>query len=200
MLWTLLRVKMSYCCSVRSHRVRWIDIETRLEHLPTYTTGRRDGSQNPDELHPEEKKVQHVGAEFHITKRGGQVTYHGPGQLVGYPILDLNAMETPTRCYVEFLQALLAAHLSEDLKIPGILAPHPDGHVGVFSSPTEKVGAVLTWLTEGCLYRHSPPPPNHVPWILSQRHARTHLVVRPRARLWFGRCAGDVDCQAPLLW
>ena len=63
------------------------------EHTPTYTTGRRDNSPNPDTLHPEEKKVQHVGAEFHITKRGGQVTYHGPGQLVGYPILDLNRMD-----------------------------------------------------------------------------------------------------------
>ena len=63
------------------------------EHTPTYTTGRRDNSPNPDTLHPEEKKVQNVGAEFYITKRGGQVTYHGPGQLVGYPILDLNNME-----------------------------------------------------------------------------------------------------------
>ena len=64
-----------------------------VEHTPTYTTGRRDNSPNPDSLHPEEKKVQHVGAGFYITKRGGQVTYHGPGQLVGYPIFDLNAME-----------------------------------------------------------------------------------------------------------
>ena len=141
-----------------------------IEHLPTYTTGRRDGSQNPDELHPEEKKVQHVGAEFHITKRGGQVTYHGPGQLVGYPILDLNAMETPTRCYVEFLQALLAAHLSEDLKIPGILAPHPDGHVGVFASPTEKVSqADQLELTSGCFNRHSLATQDNVTWILIER-------------------------------
>ena len=64
-----------------------------LEHTPTYTTGRRDHSPNPNELHPEEKKVEDVGAEFYITKRGGQVTYHGPGQLVGYPIMDLNAMD-----------------------------------------------------------------------------------------------------------
>lgn len=64
-----------------------------IEHTPTYTTGRRDNSLNPDELHPEEKKVQKVGAGFYITKRGGLVTYHGIGQLVGYPIMDLNAME-----------------------------------------------------------------------------------------------------------
>jgi lipoate-protein ligase B len=89
-----LLVRMYCCCSVRKPPGAQFSIKSfALEHLPTYTTGRRDGSQNPDTLHPEEKKVQHVGAEFHITKRGGQVTYHGPGQLVGYPILDLNAME-----------------------------------------------------------------------------------------------------------
>ena len=45
------------------------------------------------DLHPEEQKIQNVGAEFHVTKRGGQVTYHGPGQLVGYPLIDLQRSE-----------------------------------------------------------------------------------------------------------
>ncbi|KAK8854581.1 lipoyl(octanoyl) transferase [Kwoniella newhampshirensis] len=119
------------------------DLVLLLEHTPTYTTGRRDNSPNPNELHPEEKKVQNVGASFFITKRGGQVTYHGPGQLVGYPILDLNVMETSTRCYVEYLQAMLGDYVREISALGDtILAPHPDGHVGVFSSPTEKVSSI----------------------------------------------------------
>jgi lipoate-protein ligase B len=107
------------------------------EHTPTYTTGRRDNSPNPDKLHPEEEKVQDVGAGFYITKRGGQVTYHGPGQIVGYPILDLTAMGTPTRCYVEYLQALLKEY-AVDLGLD-VAAPHEDGHVGVFKGRDEKV-------------------------------------------------------------
>ncbi|TYJ53146.1 lipoyl(octanoyl) transferase [Cryptococcus floricola] len=118
------------------------DVLLLLEHTPTYTTGRRDNSPNPNELHPEEKKVQNVGASFFITKRGGQVTYHGPGQLVGYSIMDLNVMETPTRCYVEYMQAMLGDYVRDASRLDDIYAPHPDGHVGVFSSPTEKIASI----------------------------------------------------------
>ncbi|WVF67589.1 lipoyl(octanoyl) transferase [Kwoniella sp. CBS 6097] len=143
------------------------DVVLLLEHTPTYTTGRRDNSPNPDELHPEEKKVQNVGASFFITKRGGQVTYHGPGQLVGYPILDLNVMETPTRCYVEYLQAMLAEYAREDLGLQNVLAPHPDGHVGVFSSPTEKFASIGIHLrhritSHGFAMNITPQP---IPWF-----------------------------------
>ncbi|KAL7420635.1 hypothetical protein Q5752_004586 [Cryptotrichosporon argae] len=142
------------------------DVLLLLEHTPTYTTGRRDNSPNPDQLHPEEQKVQHVGADFYITKRGGQVTYHGPGQLVGYPILDLNAMETPTRCYVEYLQALLADYVREEHDLD-VLAPHPDGHVGVFSTPTEKMASIGIHLrhritSHGFALNVTPEP---IPWF-----------------------------------
>ncbi|WVQ95165.1 lipoyl(octanoyl) transferase [Kwoniella sp. CBS 9459] len=157
------------------------DVVLLLEHTPTYTTGRRDNSPNPDQLHPEEKKVQNVGASFFITKRGGQVTYHGPGQLVGYPILDLNVMETPTRCYVEHLQAMLAEYAREDLGLQDILAPHPDGHVGVFSSPTEKFASIGIHLrhritSHGFAMNITPQP---IPWfdlVLACGLADVHAV------------------------
>lgn len=48
-------------------------------------------------------------------------------------------LQTPTRCYVEFLQAMLGNYIRDTSALDNVLAPHPDGHVGVFSSPTEKV-------------------------------------------------------------
>ncbi|CAK9785379.1 lipoyltransferase [Cutaneotrichosporon oleaginosum] len=141
------------------------DVMFLLEHTPTYTTGRRDNSPNPDTLHPEEEKVQDVGAGFYITKRGGQVTYHGPGQIVGYPILDLTAMGTPTRCYVEYLQSLLREY-AEDLGLP-VVAPHEDGHVGVFHGRDEKLASIGIHLrhritSHGFAMNITPEP---VPWF-----------------------------------
>lgn len=57
-----------------------------LEHPPVYTAGRRSA---PAHVVWSEDAMQGAGAEFHRVDRGGSVTFHGPGQLVGYPILDL---------------------------------------------------------------------------------------------------------------
>jgi len=57
-----------------------------LEHQPVYTAGRRS---SPDHLVWPEDAMRAAGAEFHRVDRGGSVTFHGPGQLVGYPIVDL---------------------------------------------------------------------------------------------------------------
>jgi lipoyl(octanoyl) transferase len=57
-----------------------------LEHPPVYTAGRRS---SPDHVVWPEDTMTAAGAEFHRVDRGGSVTFHGPGQLVGYPIVDL---------------------------------------------------------------------------------------------------------------
>ena len=57
-----------------------------LEHPPVYTAGRRS---DPSHVLWAEEKMRSAGAELHHVDRGGSVTFHGPGQLVGYPILDL---------------------------------------------------------------------------------------------------------------
>jgi lipoyl(octanoyl) transferase len=58
-----------------------------LEHPPTYTRGRRSGA---EDLPFGEDFYRAKGIEVHDTDRGGQVTYHGPGQLVGYPIMRID--------------------------------------------------------------------------------------------------------------
>ena len=58
-----------------------------LEHPPTYTFGRRGNAEN---LLWDESELERKGIEVHWVDRGGDITYHGPGQLVGYPILPLS--------------------------------------------------------------------------------------------------------------
>jgi lipoate-protein ligase B len=62
------------------------DILILLEHPPVYTAGRRS---DPTHVRWTEAQIEAAGAELHQVDRGGSVTFHGPGQLVGYPILDL---------------------------------------------------------------------------------------------------------------
>ena len=57
-----------------------------LQHSPVYTAGRRS---NPAHILWEEQRIRDAGAELRFVDRGGSLTFHGPGQLVGYPILHL---------------------------------------------------------------------------------------------------------------
>jgi lipoyl(octanoyl) transferase len=62
------------------------DLLILLEHPPVYTAGRRT---DPGHLLMARQDIESLGAELHEVDRGGSVTFHGPGQLVGYPIVDL---------------------------------------------------------------------------------------------------------------
>lgn len=81
-----------------------------LEHDPVYTLG-RNAAASDVLLAPAELAAR--GVSVAESDRGGQVTYHGPGQLVGYPILDLNPDRRDVRRYVRGLSAAIVATLAE---------------------------------------------------------------------------------------
>lgn len=68
------------------HNKKCVDYLLLCQHPPTFTAGRRI---RDSEVSGERDRLRRTGAEYYETPRGGQVTFHGPGQLVGYPIMDL---------------------------------------------------------------------------------------------------------------
>lgn len=97
------------------------DLLLLLEHPRVYTRGRRSEAADlplPDEWYRER------GIEIHDTDRGGQVTYHGPGQLVGYPIMRVGSV----REYVHTMEDAIVAALAEE----GIAAHVPERLTGVW--------------------------------------------------------------------
>jgi lipoyl(octanoyl) transferase len=79
-------------------------------HPPVYTLGK---SGKMDHLLKSENDLMEEGFEFFKINRGGDITYHGPGQIVGYPILDLDAFFTDVHKYVRFLEEAIIRTLAE---------------------------------------------------------------------------------------
>ncbi|KIJ68790.1 hypothetical protein HYDPIDRAFT_147385 [Hydnomerulius pinastri MD-312] len=113
------------------------DILLLLQHRPVYTAGRR---QTDDELQAERSRLTKTGADFVTTSRGGQLTYHGPGQLVGYPLLDLARRSPPMgiRDYICKMQKMIQTHLMSAHQIEHV----PSDHTGVFLDPVTKVASI----------------------------------------------------------
>jgi lipoyl(octanoyl) transferase len=86
-----------------------------LEHQPVYTAGKR---WDPTHLVWAEDAMRAAGADFHIVDRGGSVTFHGPGQLVGYPIVDLGPGRD-VAAYVRKLEEVII-RAGADAGVPGL--------------------------------------------------------------------------------
>lgn len=111
------------------------DILLLLQHRPVYTAGRR---QNDLDVNEESLRLRHLGANFVATRRGGQTTYHGPGQVVGYPLFDLGRMRLSIAEYICKLQTMLKEHF---LHHYGIVTIDSD-NTGVFLAPDVKIASI----------------------------------------------------------
>jgi len=103
-----------------------------LEHKPVYTIGLRTKSSATNQDYSNEYGkllAERTGADFVKTKRGGLITFHGPGQLVSYPILNLNKFSwLPTglasnSCYVHALEQVVIDTLGNNFGIQGERSP-----------------------------------------------------------------------------
>ncbi|KAF8931766.1 putative lipoyltransferase 2, mitochondrial, partial [Dissophora ornata] len=112
------------------------DLLLLVEHTPTYTNGRRNrGAQAISEK--EVERLQAVGATYVESLRGGEITFHGPGQLVAYPILDLKPIQLTVRCYVSHLEKAIIATCAEW----GVKAMTTE-NTGVWINDHKKIAAI----------------------------------------------------------
>ncbi len=111
------------------------DVLLFLEHPPVYTKGRRSVA---GELPMGEDWYRMQGIEVRDTDRGGRVTYHGPGQLVAYPIVDLRAMGDDVHVYVRRMERVVISSLREH----GVEAEAVDGLTGIWTPERRKIGSI----------------------------------------------------------
>jgi lipoyl(octanoyl) transferase len=121
------------------------DVLLLCEHPHVITLGR---SGKREHLLASEQVLRQKGVEFHSSDRGGDITYHGPGQIVGYPILNLGAIRKDVVWYVRMLEEVMIRATAEF----GISAERVTGKTGVWVRATgdsnapgvteEKLGAI----------------------------------------------------------
>ena len=117
-----------------------------LEHEPVFTIGRNATS--ADILMPAERRRE-LSIDVHETDRGGKVTYHGPGQLVGYPILNLDPDRRDVKAYVHDLEEVLIRTLA-DLGVASERSTRKDRVTSVWVG-NDKIAAIgvhiARWIT-----------------------------------------------------
>jgi lipoyl(octanoyl) transferase len=118
------------------------DVLLLLEHPPVYTKGRRTTA---DELPMGEDWYRMQGIEVTETDRGGRVTYHGPGQLVGYPIVSLRPYRDDVHEYIRRMERVIVGALGDW----GVEAEVVEGLTGVWTPERRKIGSIGVHVSRG---------------------------------------------------
>jgi lipoyl(octanoyl) transferase len=144
--------KLQRQLAARRQRDEIADVLLLLEHPPVYTRGRRS---RPEELPMGVEWYEAQGIEVRDTDRGGLVTYHGPGQLVAYPIVHLGAYGDDVHRYVRGLERVMIEALGE----AGVPARTIEGLTGVWTEgepppthsvePARKIGSIGLHVSRG---------------------------------------------------
>lgn len=168
-----------------------------LEHPPVFTIGRTGSEQ--DLLWKRGRREQ-MGIEVHWVDRGGEATYHGPGQLVGYPLMPLGAVESASRMpkadYVGFIRKIESVIIRSVAEL-GLVAGQIKGKTGVWVQPD---------VASRC--PHCPPEARKSPTKLAAiglkidgRGVSQHgfaLNVSPEMRYWEGIVACGMQDARPI--
>ena len=102
-----------------------------VEHNPVYTLGKSGHEEN---VLISKESLEKRGIEYFHINRGGDITYHGPGQIVGYPIIDLEQFKTDLGWYLRSLEEVMIRTLA-DYGLKGDRSP---GETGVWLDPDKK--------------------------------------------------------------
>jgi lipoate-protein ligase B len=112
-----------------------------LEHPHTYTFGRAG---DPNNLRLSEEELERIGARVCWVDRGGDITYHGPGQLICYPIVDLHDWGEGPRWFVRVLEDAII----DALAALGVQSERSEGRPGVWAG-NEKLAAIGLHISQG---------------------------------------------------
>lgn len=183
---------------------RGVDTLYLLEHPPTYTVGRRGGREH---LLVDDETLARLEAVVYEVDRGGDITYHGPGQLVGYPIVDLRRRGLDAHAYVRALEETLIRALAAY----GLAGERSPGYPGVWLGD-EKVAAIgvrigggvsshgfaLNVNTDLKYFRHIVPCGIHDRGVTSMARALGRTVPMAEVREVAARCFADLFGFPPL--
>lgn len=155
-----LRMQQLFLEARRAQRVP--DTLLLLEHPPVLTLGRAARREN---VLATDDTLERLGVELHETDRGGDVTYHGPGQLVGYPIFDLSPDRQDVRKYVRAVEECVIRAVAPFGLEAGRISGWPGVWLGQKDAAPRKIGAIgvhiSRWLTTHGFALNLIPDLNH---------------------------------------